>query len=118
MAKKLLLISPRDEAQLDAYDVREFTFPPAALAYLAGLTPSDWDIRIIDENVEPITFEDADLVGITAMTCSARRAYEISERYRQKGIKTVMGGIHVSMLSNEAIQFTDSIVIGEAESVN
>ena len=117
MAKKLLLISPRDEAQLDAYDVRELTFPPAALAYLAGLTPSDWDIRIIDENVEPITFEDADLVGITAMTCSARRAYEISEQYREKGIKTVIGGIHASMLSDEARQFVDSVVIGEAESV-
>jgi len=118
MAKKLLLINPSSEDRLNAASVGIFfTFPPPGLAYLAALTPSDWDIRIVDDNIEPITFEDADLVGITAMTSNVTRAYEISERYRQKGIKTVMGGVHVSMLPNEAIQFTDSVVIGEAESV-
>ena len=94
MAKKLLLINPGDEAKLNAIKVRNFTYPPPSLAYLAALTPSDWDIKIIDENIEPITFEDADLVGITAMTWNAPRAYEVSEQYRRKGIKTVMGGIH------------------------
>ncbi len=117
MAKKLSLINPSDEAKLNAITVRPFTFPPPSLAYLAGLTPSDWDIRIIDENIDPITFEDADLVGITAMTWNAPRAYEISEQYRRKGIKTVMGGIHASMMHDEAVQFVDSVVIGEAESV-
>ena len=117
MAKKLSLINPSDEAKLNAITVRPFTFPPPSLAYLAGLTPSDWDIRIIDENIEPIAFEDADLVGITAMTWNAPRAYEISEQYRRKGIKTVMGGIHASMMHDEAVQFVDSVVIGEAESV-
>jgi radical SAM superfamily enzyme YgiQ (UPF0313 family) len=118
MSKKLLLINPCSEDRLNAASVGIFfTFPPPGLGYLAALTPSDWDIRIIDDNIEPITFEDADLVGITAMTSNVTRAYEISERYRQKGIKTVMGGIHVSMVPKEAIQFTDCIVIGEAESV-
>ncbi|MGB3129904.1 MAG: radical SAM protein, partial [Dehalococcoidia bacterium] len=68
MAKKLLLINPADSAKLNASAVRLFTLPPPSLAYLAALTPSDWDIKIIDENIEPITFEDADLVGITTMT--------------------------------------------------
>ncbi|MCJ7522528.1 MAG: B12-binding domain-containing radical SAM protein, partial [Dehalococcoidia bacterium] len=117
MAKKLLLINPADSAKLNASAVRLFTLPPPSLAYLAALTPSDWDIKIIDENIEPITFEDADLVGITTMTSSAPRAYKISEQYRRKGIKTMMGGVHASMLSDEAIQFVDSVVIGEAESV-
>ena len=117
MAKKLLLINPSDEAKLNAIKVRNFTFPPPSLAYLAGLTPSDWDIKIIDENIEPITFEEADLVGITAMTWNAPRAYEVSEQYRRKGIKTVMGGIHASMMHDEAIRFVDSVVVGEAESV-
>ena len=71
MAKKLLLINPGDEAKLNAISVRPFTYAPPSLAYLAALTPSDWDIKIIDENVEPLTFEDADLVGITAMTWNA-----------------------------------------------
>ncbi|TET14896.1 MAG: B12-binding domain-containing radical SAM protein [Dehalococcoidia bacterium] len=117
MAKKLLLINPSDEAKLNAIKVRNFTYAPPSLAYLAALTPSDWDIKIIDENIEPISFEEADLVGITAMTWNAPRAYEVSEQYRRKGIKTVMGGIHASMMYDEAIRFVDSIVIGEAESV-
>ena len=117
MVKKLLLINPSDEAKLNAISVRNFTYAPPSLAYLAAMTPSDWDTEIIDENIEPITFEDADLVGITAMTWNAPRAYEVSEQYRRKGIKTVMGGIHASMMHDEAIRFVDSVVIGEAESV-
>jgi len=115
MAKKLLLINPLQQAKLN---ISVFSgLPPICLAYLAALTPSEWDIKIIDETVESLTFEDTDLVGITAMTGTAPRAYEISEQYRRKGIKTVMGGIHASMLYDEATQFVDSVVIGEAESV-
>ena len=117
MTKKLLLVNPADSAKLNATSVRLFTLPPPSLACLAALTPSDWDTKIVDENIEPLTFADADLVGITAMTSSAPRAYEISEQYRRKGIKTVMGGIHASMMHDEAVQFVDSVVIGEAESV-
>jgi radical SAM superfamily enzyme YgiQ (UPF0313 family) len=113
MAKKLLLINPSDEAKLNAIRVRNFRYAPPILAYLAALTTSDWDTKIIDENIEPITFEEADLVGITAMTWNAPRAYEVSEQYRRKGIKTVMGGIHASMLYDETMQFVDSVVVGE-----
>jgi radical SAM superfamily enzyme YgiQ (UPF0313 family) len=117
MSKKLLLVNPSDEAKLNAIDVRIFTLPPPSLAYLAAMTPPAWDIVIADENVDSLTYEDADLVGITAMTWNAPRAYEITELYRKRGIKTVMGGIHASMLPDEAIRFVDSVVIGEAESV-
>ena len=77
MTKKLLLINPSDKAKLNAIRVRNFAYAPPNLAYIAALTPSDWHIRIIDENIESINFEDADLVGITAMTWNAPRAYEI-----------------------------------------
>ena len=117
MTKKLLLINPLQQVKYNISCLRFARFFPPSLAYLAALTPSDWDIKTIDEPVEPLTFEDADLVGITAMTSTAPRAYEISEQYRRKGIKTVMGGVHASMLYDEAIQFVDSVVIGEAESV-
>ncbi|MFC1848352.1 B12-binding domain-containing radical SAM protein [Chloroflexota bacterium] len=117
MARKLLLVNPSDEAKLNAINVRPFALPPPSLAYLAALTPSDWDVKIADENVESLTFEEADLVGITAMTWNAPRAYEISEQYRGKGVETVMGGIHASMLYDEAAQYVDTVVIGEAESV-
>jgi len=121
MTKKLLIINPVQQVERQEFwnesAVRIMQYPPTNLAYLAALTPPGWDIRIADETIEPLTFEDADLVGITALTPTAPRAYAISERYRQRGIKTVMGGIHVSMLPDEAIQFTDAVVTGEAESV-
>jgi len=117
MAKRLLLINPSDTDKLNAISVRNFTYAPPSLAYLAALTSSDWDIRIIDENIEPVTYDDADLAGITSMSWNAPRAYRISEGFREKGVTTVMGGIHASMLPDEASRFVDSVVIGEAESV-
>jgi radical SAM superfamily enzyme YgiQ (UPF0313 family) len=117
MVKKLLLINPVQHIQLTLAKVSIMKWPPTNLAYIAALTPVDWTIKIIDENVETLTYEDADLVGITSMTCNAPRAYEISEQYRSRGVKTVMGGIHASILPNEAVQFVDTVVIGEPESV-
>ena len=117
MGNRLLLINPSDEHKLNAIRIRNFTYAPPSLAYLAALTPPGWDIQIIDENIEPVTYPDVDLAGITSMSWNAPRAYQISERLKEKGIKTVMGGIHASMLPNEAMQYFDSVVVGEAESV-
>ncbi|UCG82038.1 MAG: B12-binding domain-containing radical SAM protein [Dehalococcoidia bacterium] len=117
MNKKLLLINPVQDARLSLGIVAPIRVPPIGLGYVAALTPSDWEIRIVDENVEHLSFEDADLVGITAYTSNAPRAYEIAEQYRRRGIRTVLGGVHASLLPDEAIQFVDSVVIGEAESV-
>ena len=121
MLKRLLMINPVQQVEHPEYwnesalDIMKY--PPMNLAYLAALTPPGWEIRIIDETQEPLTSEEADLVAITSMTPTAPRAYAISEQYRRQGTKTVMGGIHVSMLPDEAIQYTDAVVIGEAESV-
>jgi len=117
MNNRLLLINPVEKAKLSLASNIVIRVPPISLGYLATLTPPYWNIKIIDENIESMTFEDADLVGITAMTSNAPRAYEISQQYRQKGIKTVIGGVHASMLPEEAARFCDSVVIGEAESV-
>ena len=73
-------------------------------------------MTIQDEKVEPLDLEqEADLVGITAMTALAPRAYEIADHFRRRGIKVVMGGMHVSALPEEALQHCDSVVVGEAE---
>jgi len=93
-------------------------FPPFGLMYLAAYTPQEVEIRLIDENVERIDFADRpDLVGITTMTATAPRAYEIADRYRALGTKVVLGGIHASMVPDEAQQHADSVVIGEAEAI-
>ena len=93
------------------------TFPPLSLAYVAAVTPSNWEVKIVDENFDKFVFEEADLVGITAFTTTISRAYEIACMYRERKIKVVMGGIHVSMLPDEALQYADVVVVGEVESI-
>lgn len=92
-------------------------FPPIGLGIIAALTPQSWDVQLVDENWEPFSYVEADLVGITAFTASANRAYEIASIYRDKNIPVVMGGIHASLCPDEASEFVDGIVIGEAEDV-
>jgi radical SAM superfamily enzyme YgiQ (UPF0313 family) len=81
------------------------------------MTPGHWEVEILDENFEEFTFRNADLVGITAMTASVNRAYELAGLFRRKGIPTVIGGIHASMMPEEAMEFVHTVVTGEAESV-
>lgn len=89
-----------------------------AIPTLASLTPPQHEIRIFDENIEDIDYAwKADLVGISVRTMFAKRAYAISETYRKRGVKTVLGGIHPSMCPEEALLYCDSVVIGEAETV-
>ncbi len=115
--RKLVLINPMDKDRFRIVGERFVTIPPIALGYVAALTPDHWDVEIIDEVFETVPFEESDLVGITSFTSNVNRAYEIAQRFRELKIPVVMGGIHVSMLPDEALQFADSVVIGEAESV-
>jgi len=92
---------------------------PLGLLALAGLTPADWEISILDENLAPIDYDALprpDLVGITAFTSQAPRAYEIAAQFRAQGVPVVMGGIHATMCVDEASRYVDSVVTGEAES--
>jgi radical SAM superfamily enzyme YgiQ (UPF0313 family) len=117
MKKKLVLINPVNPNRKGLSETRSSSYPPLGLGIIAALTPDNWDIKIIDENFEKFQFEEADLVGITAFTAAINRAYEIAEVYRKKNIHTVIGGIHASMLPEEAGQFVDTVVKGEGESV-
>jgi len=114
--KRLLLINPVGHKSGFLLS-KSTTFPPLGLGYVAALTPDNWQIKIIDENFENFQFEDADLVGITAFTSNINRAYEIAKIYKEKKIKVVIGGIHASMLPDEALQYVDAVVIGEAENI-
>lgn len=113
---RLLLINPSSDHKVLG-NIRATAFPPLNLPYLASVTPPHFRIEILDENIEPFEFREADIVGITAFTASVYRAYKISQIYRERGIPTVMGGIHVSMMPQEALNYCDSVVIGEAESI-
>lgn len=93
---------------------------PLSLMVLAGLTPRDWEISILDENLEIPDYEAMprpDLVGITAFTSQASRAYEVARRFRGLGVPVVMGGIHATMCLDEVMERVDSVVTGEAEGI-
>ena len=115
--KKLLLINPINPVDKGFVVNVPSRYPPLGLGYIAALTPPDWDIFILDEAFKTFEYHEADLVGFTAFTFSAPRAYELAAVYREKGIPTVIGGIHASMYPEEAKQYVDTVVIGEAESV-
>lgn len=115
MKRKLLLINPASDAggNISSY----MRFPTLSFAYIAALTPSNWEIKLIDENISKYKSEEADLVGLTSVTYSAPRAYELASHFRKRGITTIMGGIHASILPEEALNFVDAVAIGEIESL-
>src|ERR1051326_2024854 len=91
---------------------------PLVFAILAARTPDDVNLALVDECLEPIPYDDpTDLVAITVDTYKARHSYQIATRYRQRGVPVVMGGYHPTFLPEEALQFADTVVIGDAESV-
>ena len=95
-----------------AHDAME----PLVFALLAGLTPKDVELEFFDERLEEIPEDhETDLVALTVETYTARRAYQIASSFRRRGIAVVMGGYHVSFLPDEAAQFADAVVTGDAE---
>jgi radical SAM superfamily enzyme YgiQ (UPF0313 family) len=93
---------------------------PLSLMILAGLTPPEWEISIVDENLGTPDYRAMprpDLVGITAFTSQANRAYEVATHFRGLGIPVVMGGIHATMCLEEVMERVDSVVTGEAEGI-
>jgi len=93
---------------------------PLGLLTVAGLTPAEWDIEVIDENVRVPDYSvmpRPDLVGLTAFTSQSTRAYEVAAAFRARGVPVVMGGIHATMCLEEVGERVDAVVTGEAESV-
>lgn len=115
--RRLMLVNPFDPSRCGYAKARNFSYPPLSLEMLAGMTPDDWDLELVDEKWESFTARQADLVALTAFTNGANRAYEIAAAYRKEHVPVVMGGVHASVCPEEALRFVDSVVIGEAESV-
>jgi radical SAM superfamily enzyme YgiQ (UPF0313 family) len=93
---------------------------PLGLLVVAGLTPPDWEVTLIDENLGHADYgrlPKPDLIGVTAFTSQAPRAYEVAGIYRAMGVPVVMGGIHATFCRDEALEHADAVVTGEAESV-
>ena len=94
------------------------SYPALTLPTLAALVPERLNahVRIVDEGVEPLpALDEVDLLGITCVTPSAPRAYEIADQARRLGIPVVLGGPHPTLNPQEASRHADSVVTGFAE---
>jgi radical SAM superfamily enzyme YgiQ (UPF0313 family) len=113
--KHVLLISPHPKDTVISNDA-VFPFPFLSLSLIAAEIPSRYTIQIIDERVSSINGkEKADIVFITSLTANVYRAYEIAGMFRSRGTPVVLGGVHVSILTEEASQYATSVVVGESE---
>jgi radical SAM superfamily enzyme YgiQ (UPF0313 family) len=113
---RILLVSPKSNFP-DATP-GWMRIPQLTLPILAALTPPEHEVSMVEEEFEPLPLDgDWDVVGITAMTATAPRAYELASLFRHNGSKVILGGIHPSVLPDEAARFGDAVVVGEAEGV-
>jgi radical SAM superfamily enzyme YgiQ (UPF0313 family) len=95
-----------------------FREAPLTATLLAALIPPEIpaEVRIVDESIEAVPFDFSyDMVGISCLTGTSTRAYQIADRYRAAGVTVVLGGVHVTLMPDEAKQHADAIVIGFAE---
>ncbi len=115
---KLTLIKPNIGRREHSLYVDEARMEPLQLGILAALTPNDIEVVMYDDRMEQIPYDEpTDLAAITVETFTARRAYEISAEFHKRGVKVVMGGMHVKLIPDEVSEHCDSIIIGDAEPV-
>lgn len=117
---KLVLISPKGPLYRSRGGIfkRSLRYQPLTLTTLAALVPATLpvEITLIDESISEIPNDlDADLIGMTVITGTAPRAYELAAGFRAKGITVVLGGPHVTLLPEEAARHADSVCVGYAE---
>src|SRR5660398_241502 len=93
---------------------------PLASWYSPASPPPEWETSIVDENLGVPDYQALprpDLVGLTAFTSQAGRAYQLAAQFRGLGVPVIIGGIHASMCREEAGAYVDAVVTGEAEGV-
>jgi radical SAM superfamily enzyme YgiQ (UPF0313 family) len=113
---KILLISPTIDTKKRTN--RGLMMPQLSLYILKGLTPPEHEVITIEEEAENVDFDaQCDLVGISCMTANSPRAYKLTKEFRARGKTVVLGGVHPTILPDEALQYADSVVVGEAEGV-
>ena len=113
---KLLLITASSAEIRTVRRARFLNFQQITMPYLAARVPSHWRVIHIDEEAEEVNRNlEADVVGITFHTPSAYHAYDLAAHFRSRGACVAMGGPHVTLLPEEAIQHADVVFIGEAE---
>ncbi len=115
---KVLLIKPGLSGNRQQFYINSFRLEPLPLAHIAGLLPPETEIHFCDDRFEDIPWDmEANWVGITVETYTAKRAYAIADAFRLRGMPVVLGGYHPTLLPEEAGQHADAVVVGEAENL-
>ncbi len=116
---KILLVKPSiSQRILGRYRLNDGPMEPLSLAVLASLIPEEHEVVLADDRLKPVSPGNGfDLVAITTDTWSASRAYQLADGFRAQGAKVVLGGIHASLLPDEAGVHADAVLVGDAEEV-
>ena len=117
---RIALVSPKGPLYRHRRGIfkRSLRYKPLTLTTLAALVPAELDaeLALIDEGIADVPDRlDVDLVGLTVITGTAPRAYELAARFRERGITVVLGGPHVTLIPEDAQPHADAIVVGYAE---
>lgn len=123
-APRLLLINPRFAETFWSFrwalnrvlPRKRALNPPLGLATLAALCPREWEVTIVDENIEPVPLQsDADIVGVCGMAIQFPRQRELLSYYRRRGHFVIAGGSYASLCPEQFEGLVDCVVAGEAE---
>ena len=117
---RIALISPKGPLYRHRGGIfgKSLRYMPLTLPTLAALVPPELDVEVvcIDEGITDIDLDlEADLIGMTVITGTAPRAYELAAHFRNRGKTVVLGGPHVTLAAEDAEPHADSIVVGYAE---
>ena len=117
---KLVLISPKGPLYRHRGGIfkQNLRYAPLTLTTLAAYIPPElnMEVEIMDEGIEDVDLNlTADLIGMTVITGSSKRAYHLADHFRSRGIPVVLGGPHVTLIPEDAQPHADSIVVGYAE---
>ena len=111
----VLLINPFYPKDPHASFGKHVLTPTLALTSIAGSTPSEWEVKYWDENLlqgPPPMEPFPEVVGITVHLTFAKRAYELSRWYRERGATVILGGLHMQTCSKEALDYADAVAVG------
>lgn len=115
---KLTFILPAIGKKKNIKYIGTWKMEPLTIAVLKALTPNDIETDFFDDRIELIDYDiPTDIVAITTETYTAKRAYQIAEKFREKGKKIIMGGYHATLCPDEAAKHCDTVITGNAENV-
>ena len=117
---RIALISPKGPLYRHRGGIwkKSLRYQPLTLTTLAALIPPEiaHTVQCIDEGIADVPLDlDVDLIGLTVITGTAVRAYELADHFRARGITVVLGGPHVTLIPDDAAPHADAIVTGYAE---